>query len=377
MTLLLLAACMDSTLRSVKDPPDEGVPKIQLDQDVVDFEIVPSGAEEYRIVSLFSVGDATLNVTAMTVSAGDSWFTLTAPVIGAFPPDEFAEFTVGFRSTGTDALGRLTILSNDPASPNTSLLLRAGEVPIEDTGPVDTGEPPLTQPVAVCAADPDEVEAVHGAADWIGSGSYDPGGFAITGYQWTLASSPAGSSALMPAGAANRRNFVPDVAGEYVGQLVVTNSAGVDSEPCFATLNATAGDGLWIELFWTHSGDDMDLHLLAPGGSLTSGSDCYYANCTRGLEWGGGGTADNPTLDLDDIPGTGPENINVESPSRGTYTVYVHDYPGSAYYGRNDATVNIYWGGALVWTDTRNLDSEGTYFPFCEIQVPGGAVSAL
>ena len=250
-------------------------------------------------------------------------------------------------------------------------------MPIEDTGPVDTGEPPLTQPVAVCAADPDEVEAVHGAADWIGSGSYDPGGFAITGYQWTLASSPAGSSALMPAGAANRRNFVPDVAGEYVGQLVVTNSAGVDSEPCFATLNATAGDGLWIELFWTHSGDDMDLHLLAPGGSLTSGSDCYYANCTRGLEWGGGGTADNPTLDLDDIPGTGPENINVESPSRGTYTVYVHDYPGSAYYGRNDATVNIYWGGALVWTDTRNLDSEGTYFPFCEIQVPGGAVSAL
>ena len=182
----------------------------------------------------------------------------------------------------------------------------------------------------------------------------------------------------MPGGTANRRGFSPDVAGEYIGELVVTDNDGLTSDPCYATLNATAGDGLWVETFWTRSGDDMDLHLLDDGGSLTTDSDCYYANCAwSSLNWGGSGTTDDPILDLDDIPGTGPENINIDSPARGTYTVYVHDYPGSVYTGQNDVTVNVYLASRLIWTDTRNINSEGCYEPFVEIDVPGGRTTSL
>ena len=308
---------------------------------------------------------------------GRETFSLVEPIVGSFEPNSFAEITITYTSDGSETTGDLQILSNDPASPNLTVPLLAGAEVIVDTGDSGDTDPPLSQPVAVCSVDPTEVLAIHESADWIGNSSYDPDG-SITDYSWTLYSSPPGATSTMPGGTANRRGFTPDVAGEYIGELVVTDNDGLVSEPCYATLNATAGDGLWVESFWTNSGDDMDLHLLDDGGVLTTDSDCYFANCTWGsLNWGGAGTSDDPILDLDDIPGTGPENINIDSPARGTYKVYVHDYPGSVYTSRNDVTVNVYLAGRLVWTDTRNINSEGCYEPFVEVTVPGGATTDL
>jgi len=373
---LLTVACMDNTITSIKDPPTDGAPRIQVDPSPVDFGIVPAGESSAQIITMSSLGDANLNVTAMQIGNGRETFTLLEPIVGSFEPDSFAELTITYTSDGSETTGDLQILSNDPASPNLTVPLLAGAEVIVDTG--DTGDtaPPLSQPVAVCSVDPTSVLAIHESADWIGSASYDDG--SIVSYDWTLISEPAGATSTMPGGTANRRGFTPDVAGEYVGQLVVTDNDGLVSEPCLATLEATAGDGLWVEMFWTYSGDDMDLHLLDDGGVLTTDSDCYYANCTwGGLNWGAGGPTDDPILDLDDIPGTGPENINIDSPARGTYTVYVHDYPGSVYSGRNDVTVNVYLGGVMVWTDTRNVNSEGCYEPFVEVDVPGGSTTSL
>ena len=370
---------METTIYPVKDPPDEGTPQIQVDPSPVDFGVVPAGEAAAQIVTLSSIGDATLNVTAMQIGQGRETFGLVEPILGSFEPNAFAEITITYTSDGSETAGDLQILSNDPANPNLAVPLLAGAEVIVDTGDSGDTDPPLSQPVAVCSVDPNEVLAIHESADWIGSSSYDTDGGSIVSYVWTLVSSPPGATTAMPGGTANRRGFTPDVAGEYVGELVVTDNDGLVSDPCYATLNATAGDGLWVEMFWTNGGDDMDLHLLDDGGILATDSDCYYANCTwGGLDWGSlGASYDNPILDLDDIPGTGPENINIDSPARGTYTVYVHDYPGSMYNGRNDVTINVYWGGRLVWTDTRNINSEGTYFPFVEVSVPSGTATSL
>jgi hypothetical protein len=184
----------------------------------------------------------------------------------------------------------------------------------------------------------------------------------------------------MPFGSsANRGGFAPDLAGDYIGQLVVTNEFGVSSEPCEATLEAIPGQGLWVQMSWTYSGDDMDLHLLYNNGSYNSNNDCYYANCPGGgPDWGqSGNTSDNPSLDQDDIGGVGPENTTIQTPYSGTYTVVVHDYPGSAFQSGNDVTVAIFLGGVQVWSDTRTISGEDTYTHFAEISYPSMTVTPL
>lgn len=376
--LLLESGCMENSINRIKDPPGDGDPRIEAEPNPVDFGIVPAGESASQVVTILSTGDVSLNITAMQIGSGRETFSLVEPILGTFEPGSSTDITITYTSDGSETSGDFQILSNDPASPNLTVPLLAGAEIVVDTGDSGDTDPPLSQPVAMCSVDPAEVLAIHESADWIGNLSYDTDGGSIVSYEWTLVSTPAGATSTMPGGTANRRGFTPDVAGEYIGQLVVTDNDGLVSEPCLATLTATAGDGLWIEMFWTRSGDDMDLHLLDDGGTLATNSDCYYANCTwGGLNWGGAGAADDPILDLDDIPGTGPENINIDSPARGTYTVYVHDYPGSVYTGRNDVTVNVYLAGRMIWTDTRNVNSEGCYEPFVEVDVPGGSTTSL
>jgi hypothetical protein len=231
-------------------------------------------------------------------------------------------------------------------------------------------------PVAVCSAEPDTVN-LGDSSTWTGESSYDPEGTALR-YRWSLVGKPTGSAATMPSGVADRV-FTPDVAGTYDAELVVTDEAGVSSSVCEASLEAVTLGDLEIEINWTVAGDDMDLHLLRPGGSLSTSGDCYYADCAEaGPDWGvASDTTDDPVLELDDIEGTGPELITLESPESGVFTVVVQDYPGSVYDGRNDVTLTISIGGALVYTDTRDVDSEGTYVEFAEIDWPSGTVTPL
>jgi len=249
----------------------------------------------------------------------------------------------------------------------------------EDSGFNDIEEPDPDKPVAVCTVTPDKIRPITGSATWDGSESYDPNGLDIIDYDWTMVALPSGSTATMPPGESIRAPFVPDMAGNYVAELIVTNEDGQESDPCGVTLEAEPGQALWVEMFWESPGDDMDLHLLAPGGTLRTTTDCYYANCTwSSLDWGVvGSSLDDPSLDLDDIPGSGPENINIEEPEDATYTVVVHDYPGSSFTPGNMVTINVYLDGSLAWSDSRLISGEDTSTYFAEIDAAAGVVTGL
>jgi hypothetical protein len=213
-----------------------------------------------------------------------------------------------------------------------------------------------------------------------GAGSYDPGNTALD-YTWTLRSQPAGSAAVMPSGRASnpdRTGFLADQVGQYVARLVVTNTSGVESDPCDVTLEAIPGEDLWVEMFWSQSGEDIDLHLVREAGNLRSNQDCYYGNCVRnGLDWGPSGSDGDPILDLDDVAGTGPENINIDTPDNVIYHVWTHDYPSSRRNSSTDITVNVYLGGVLEFTDTRSVVDEDSETEFCEIDWAGGTVTRV
>ncbi len=340
-------------------------PQLTVDPTSIDFGEIQAGVEVSETVRLMSTGADTVTVSEFNfpdAPFGVNWaFGLPLEL----EPGESEDVEITYRPTAAgEFTGVAGFVSDDPSG--------VDEVALMGTADADA-------PVAICSVAPDPVDTLYEDATWYGSASYDPNGYRLIDYDWTLISKPSGSSASMPRGSSDRSGFVTDVAGIYIGRLVVTNELGVQSNACEVSLESIPSEDLWVEMYWTHNNDDMDLHLLAPGGSLTATTDCYFANCTgRRLDWGTrSDSSDDPSLDLDDIPGTGPENINIGSPQTGDFEVYVHDYPGSSYNGSNDVTVNIYIAGALVWSDTRDINmGEDHYEHYATVSWPSAIITS-
>lgn len=345
---------------------------LQVDPFAVNFGVVEIGDTPVMDVVVSNVGNGPclLDSAVISTNSGADEFSLPqAPPPGTtFDPAETVQLTVGYQPAdrGQD-VGVLSLFANDKDTDEVRVDLNA-------FGIFPGGE----GPIAVCSADP--VSLVPGqTVTWYGDQSYDTNNRALTGYQWTVVSFPAGSAAAIQGTGANRTTLV-DLAGDYTAQLVVTNDIGQQSAPCTATVTATPTEDLWVEMYWTHPGDDMDLHLLEPGGTPETSGDCYYANCTGWFppDWGVSGyDGDDPHLDLDDIPGTGPENINIANPADGLYTVFVNDFPGSTYTDPNPVTVNVYIDGALIDTFTNAISGEDHNWYVCTIDWPSGTVTPL
>ena len=211
-----------------------------------------------------------------------------------------------------------------------------------------------------------------------GDGSKGTGGQAIKTYKWT-AKQPAGSNkGFQPSSSFPNPTFVPDAAGEYEFCLDVTDANGVKScaQTCQKVL-VVPNNAVHVELLWDTPSDpdqtdtgpaagaDMDLHFanyLASGPDIDCDGtgdpwfnnpfDCFWFN--NSPQWGSANTSvkDDPTLDLDDTDGAGPENLNLEHPEGDPalprfYSIGVH-YWNDHGYGVSFSTITVYLFGAVA-----------------------------
>jgi len=70
-----------------------------------------------------------------------------------------------------------------------------------------------------------------------GSGSSDPSGQLPLTYAWSFVSKPAGSTVTLSNPSIVNPTFTPDAVGNYLIQLIVTNTAGFPSTPATVTIS--------------------------------------------------------------------------------------------------------------------------------------------
>ncbi|MCP4500827.1 MAG: choice-of-anchor D domain-containing protein [Deltaproteobacteria bacterium] len=212
-------------------------------------------------------------------------------------------------------------------------------------------------------------------------------GATIVDYMWEIVNQPAESTVTLTtpnsvttalqfsSSGGNRQGL--DVAGTYEILLTVTDSNGLTStNDARITLNAIPQEALLIQLTWDTPTGDIDLHLNKDGGNSCGTSTCYFFNCkavSNPLEWDtiSGRSAGDPTLDVDDLTGYGPESINVDFPVDATYKVGV-DY----YWGSQDswATVKVYINSALQYENSAQMRS-GEWWDVVDIAWANGAAT--
>jgi hypothetical protein len=181
-------------------------------------------------------------------------------------------------------------------------------------------------------------------------------------YRWELVSGPRGGMVSFGSPTSASTTFTSVIVGMYTVRVTVTDASG-RTATCTTTVTLQ-GHGLRVELVWdtgtmapvTAGRTDLDLHLhnRSAGQWFNDPNDCFYANRTP--RWDvRGSTADDPSLDVDNVYGLGPENIRVDAPvvSSQTYSVGVHYFFGDV---RSTATVRIYCGEVLVGTYNRALN---------------------
>jgi len=228
-------------------------------------------------------------------------------------------------------------------------------------------------PVAVISVQEGEEVLPQTRLHLHGESSTSSGG-TIVKYKWTVEQPALSTSKLVPSDSYPSPMFEANVLGSYVFHLEVWDDLGRKS--CFAAsakVVAATGCAVHVELLWTSPGDpdpndegpnagtDLDLHFAHPNASQPdldgNGQADPWFDPTWDVfwfyplqNWGSiSANDDNPSLDLDDVDGWGPENVNLCLPEDGkTYAVGVNYWDDHGF-GQSFATVRVYVYGSLVF----------------------------
>jgi hypothetical protein len=186
----------------------------------------------------------------------------------------------------------------------------------------------------------------------------------VASYQWEVVNRPDGSTAqFTPNGQVPNPTFFLDLAGTFNFRLRVFDEQSMEScEPAEILVIVTPDEHIHVQTVWTTDGDpnendtgagrgsDIDLHFIHPNGEWNREPwDCFWRN--KNPNWADTGTReDDPSLDIDDTDGWGPENINLNNPEGSTASPVVYQvgiyYYSDHNYGPSDVTVRIYLDGS-------------------------------
>jgi hypothetical protein len=376
-------------------------PCIQVVPESVDFGsalMVPGTDVETpntRPLVIESCGTTPLRVTGLAIANDDGTFRVLTELtpddetgalfeLPARNPDDpvppSRELQIGFWPVESRAYGnRLLVTSNVSDEPFPVDLFGRG---VDNACPIPAArETDLhVQPLDIITLD--------------GTPSSDPGG-EVRKWRWTVVDRPQGSVSVPVESFADPRRpadggepddettpqalFFVDLAGQYTIELQVVDNLGQTScEPKAVervVVDAVPDKDLHVQLVWStpedpdetdNKGTDVDLHVRHQNaGEFWSDSvwDCYFRNINP--DWGAqGDVVDNPTLDIDDTNGAGPENVNLSRPEPGvTYDIGAIYFRSESTFGDPErdprqehsslVTVRVYAKGELLaeWVD--------------------------
>lgn len=353
-------------------------------------------ADLARDVTLSNCGTEVLTITSVAFKAGsNSDFTLDWSGALAKAPDIDPKTGPSVATPITLQINQSLTLkahyspsSVSPVDPSTgsqtpsqaTLLVASNAVPVE-VQCQGTGVKQTCPQAKIGVAEGEEV-VPQTVLHFKGDQSVAPGGGSIVKYKWTVKSQPQGSKqGFVPSSTFPNPTLTANAAGAYTVCLeVVDQNDQASCEPACMTIAVLPSDQLHVELLWSTpadtdetntgpgAGSDMDLHFahplaLAPDVDCDGTGDPWFAGGVDGFDtfwlnptpnWGSQSPAvpDNPSLDLDDTDGAGPENLNLPQPEGSdaepvTYSIGVH-YWNDHGFGLSFATVRVFILGTLA-----------------------------
>lgn len=330
----------------------------------VDFGAVTIGETGERTVTISNCGEATPRIVDMYID-GASEFSFDGP---ATPFSVASEVGVQVFFDPVNELESAALLYLESELGETYSVQLYGE-----------GFEPETDcptPVAVCrvqdSGDTWSASVTAEIGDVIECNAWDSfGEVEIVGFSWGLSERPFGSE-ITDWSDADSFEFEPDVPGDYVVNLAIWDES--DTSGCFEdTVDVTVRDesggeplpSLHVSLTWDN-GADLDHHFVHESGDFFDTTyDCHYGNMNP--DWGEAGARHNPTLDVDDTDGFGPENINIAEVEAGvTYTgiVAVSNMNGTSSVA---PTLTVFVDDEWVHEFTGSLETSSDYWTAYEL----------